>query len=90
MNERQILEELLAVLEANGVAIRSEPLGGSGGGLASLKDRKVFFLDTQAPSAEVAALAAEAVAGLVDIENVYVKPEVRDFIKSEIRGTSEY
>jgi len=33
MNEQDILQELLALLEANGVQIRTEPLGGSGGGL---------------------------------------------------------
>jgi hypothetical protein len=31
MNEQSILEELLALLEANQVKIRREPLGGGGG-----------------------------------------------------------
>ena len=82
MNEQRILEELLALLESNGVAIRDEPLGGNGGGLCAMKGRQIFFVDTQAPSAVVAAMCAEAVPKVVDIEQVYIKPEVRQFIES--------
>ena len=82
MNEQRILEELLALLEANGVAIRDEPLGGNGGGLCAMKGRQIFFVDTQAPSAVVAAMCAQAVPKVVDIEEIYIKPEVRQFIES--------
>ena len=81
MNTQRILEELLALLEASGVTIRNEPLGGSGGGLCTMKGRKLFFVDTQASPAEMAAICAEAVAKAVDIENIYVLPEVREFIE---------
>jgi hypothetical protein len=82
MNEQTILEELLALLEANAVKIRSEPLGGRGGGLAMMKGENMFFVDTEAPSAEVATLCAEAVTKLLDIETIYLRPEVRQFIES--------
>ena len=82
MNEQRILEELLALLEANGVTIRNEPLGGSGGGLCTVKSQRIFFVDTQAQSAEVAVLCAEAVSEMVDIERVYVRPEIRQFIEN--------
>ena len=82
MNEQRILEELLALLEANGVAIRDEPLGGNGGGLCAMKGQQIFFVDTQAPSAVVAAMCAQAVPKVVDIEQIYIKPEVRQFIES--------
>lgn len=75
------MEELLALLEANGVAVRSEPLGGSGGGLCSVKGEKLFFVDTQATSAEMAAICAEAVAKVVDIEGIFIRPEIREFIE---------
>ncbi|MHC4361624.1 MAG: hypothetical protein ACYSTZ_02260 [Planctomycetota bacterium] len=81
MNKQRILEELLALLEANGVAIRSEPLGGSGGGLCTVKGERIFFVDTQATSAEMAATCAEAVAKVVDIEGIYIRPEIREFIE---------
>ena len=82
MNQQRVLDELLALLEANHVAIRREPLGGRGGGLASLKGGHTFFVDTEATSVEVATLCAEAVAKLIDIETVYLRPEIRQFIES--------
>jgi len=82
MNEQSILEELLGLLEKTRTVIRSEPLGGSGGGLCMIKGEPVFFLDTQAQTADSAALCAQAVATLIDIENIYIKPEVRQFIEN--------
>ena len=82
MNEQRILEELLSLLEANNVTIRNEPLDGSGGGLCTVKGQSIFFVDTQAPSADIAAICADAVFKAVDVENVYIKPEVRRFIEN--------
>ncbi|GAF72409.1 unnamed protein product [marine sediment metagenome] len=82
MNEQRISEELLALLEANGVAIRKEPLGGSGGGLCTVKGQAIFFVDTQATSAEVAALCSQAVSKIINIEQIYIKPEIRQFIEN--------
>ena len=81
MEKAIILEQLLALLEANGVTIRREALGGAAGGLCTIKGQKIFFVDTQAPSAEIAALAAQAVLQNVDIETVYIRPKVRQFIE---------
>jgi hypothetical protein len=82
MNEQRIVEELLTLLEANGVTIRNEPLGGSGGGLCTIKGQSIFFVDTQAQSADIAPICAEAVSKVADIEKLYIKPEVRQFIES--------
>lgn len=82
MNKQRIVEELLALLEQSGVTIRSEPLAGSGGGLCTIKGEKIFFVDTQASSAEMAAVCADAVSKVVDIEDIYIKPEVRQFIEN--------
>jgi len=81
MNEQRILEELLSLLEQNSITIRAEALGGSGGGLCTIKGQSIFFVDTQAQSADVAAICAEAVSKVADIEKVYIKPEVRRFIE---------
>jgi hypothetical protein len=83
MNEQRILEELLALLEANGVTIRHEPLAGSAGGLCTVKGQHIFFVDTQSSSADNAAGAAEAVQKTVDIEKVYIRPEIRQFIETK-------
>ena len=82
MNEQRILEELLGLLEGAGVQLRSEPLGGGGGGLCNLKGESIFFVDTQSSSADNATRCAEAVAKMVDIEAVYITPKVREFIES--------
>ena len=82
MNEQNILEELLALLEANGVTIRNEPLGGSGGGLCIIKGQRILFVDTQAPSAVSAAICAEAVPKVVDVEQIYIKQQIRQYIEN--------
>jgi len=89
MNEQRILEELLVLLEANSVTIRDEPLGGSGGGLCTIKGQQILFVDTQAPSAVVAALCAEAMPKVADIEQVYIKPEIRQFIENHSTNIKE-
>ena len=80
MNEQGILEELLALLETNDVTIRNEPLGGSGGGLCTIKGRRVLFVDTEAPSIVTAAICAQSLPKVVDIEQIFIKPQVRQFI----------
>ena len=82
MNEQSILDELLALLEANGVTIRNEPLGGSGGGLCTIKGERIFFADTQASSIVSAAICAEAVSKVVDVEQIFIKPLIRQFIEN--------
>jgi len=89
MNEQGILDELLALLEASSVTIRNEPLGGSGGGLCAIKGEHIFFVDTQATSADSAALCAEAVTKVIDIENVFIKPQVRQFIENNVNVKKE-
>ncbi len=82
MEEQAILEELLALLEQNDIAIRTEPLGGRGGGLCKLKDKTLFFVDSEASTADMAAICAHAVTELLEIESIYIKPQVRDFIEN--------
>jgi hypothetical protein len=83
MNEQTILEELLALLEANDVTIRNEPLAGAAGGLCTIRGEHIFFVDSQSSSADNAAAAADAVRKIVDIESIYLRPEIRQFIESD-------
>ena len=84
MNDQMILEELLALLEAGDIVVRNEPLGGSGGGLCVIKGQRIFFVDTQAAAGTMAAACAEALPQIMDIEQVYIKPEVRQFIEDHV------
>jgi hypothetical protein len=85
MDAGGILDEILSLLESGGVAIRRAAMGGEGSGLCKLRGKDVFFLDVEEPLAEAAAKAAGAVSRSIDIERVYLKPEVRDFI--EVAGS---
>lgn len=81
MEDYRILEELVTLLETAGVTIRREPLGGEGGGICTVKGEHIFFIDTQARSADMADIGAQAVAKIVDTDNIYILPIVRQFIE---------
>ena len=81
MDDQQILDELVSILEISGIQVRSETLGGSGGGLCNLRGWQVVFLDTQASSFDCASACAQAVDRVIDIEQLYIKPQVRQFIE---------
>ena len=81
MHSRQILDELVSLLEQNGIAVRAEPTGGGGAGLCILRDKAIVFIDSSASAAEMAVVCAQAIAKTIDVENVYLKPQIRDFLE---------
>jgi hypothetical protein len=81
MNSQMILEELLNLLESKGIKIRYDTLGGRGGGLCKLKEGDIFFVDTDMRTLDMAAVCAETVSKVIDIEKIYLKPEIREFIE---------
>ncbi|MHC4122844.1 MAG: hypothetical protein ACYSSI_04660 [Planctomycetota bacterium] len=82
MNTQQILEELLGLLEVEGIKVRREPLGGGGGGFCAIKGERTFFVDTQSTATETAVLCAKAITKVADVENIYLRPEIRQFIEN--------
>ncbi len=83
MNSQQILEELIELLEKTDIEIRREPLDG-GGGLCRMKGRTILFLDTHSTSTQNAVLCAEALVKTIDVETIYMKPEIRQFIENNM------
>ncbi len=83
MNQQDILDEIVALLEANGITVRNEPMGGCGGGLCTVRNQPVVFLDTDAPVTERAAVAGRALNSLIDIQNIYLRPETREFVERQ-------
>ena len=81
MDTREITEELVALLEQSGVEIRREAMGGGGGGLCVIKEKKIFFVDTDCALAEMNAICSRAVNELLDIESIYIRPQVRQYIE---------
>jgi len=82
MDAQAILDELVAILEKSHVVVRTEPMGGAAGGLCKVKDRMIFFVDRDASTTDNAVACAQAVRRLVDVESVYLRPGVREFLES--------
>ncbi len=82
MESEAVLAELLALLEHSGVSIRTEPMGGAGGGLCKMKDKEVFFVDAEATTAEMVAICADAVREGIDLEKIYIKPQIRAILEN--------
>ena len=80
MDNKAVLEELLDLLEKNGVKIRKDSRGGGGSGLCKIKGEYLFFLDMDSSSYEVAISCAKAVNEIIDIE---MKGKVFIFEKNE-------
>ena len=86
MDEQQIMDVLLDLLEEYGVQIRREPLGGKGGDICLVGGQKVLFLDTEAPLGERASLCARATGQVINLEEVYLRPQVRNFVHQHLIG----
>ena len=80
------LERLLELLENLGIEVRAERLDGSGGGLCSVRGRRVFFLDLDADSSTHEELAIAALAELPEVDGTYLPPTVRERIEGVRRS----
>ncbi len=82
MNQQQILEELVSILEMNGIQVRDEPLSGQRGGLCTVRGRSIMFLDSDTDAQDNLDVCAEAVGRAINIEELYMKPQVRRYIEA--------
>ncbi|MCE5186120.1 MAG: hypothetical protein LLF76_08365 [Planctomycetaceae bacterium] len=86
MDLAHIIEDLLRILTDHGVSIRQDAMGGGGGGLCDIKGKLVFFYDTDSSSFDAAVSCAYATKQVIqDLEAIYLKPAVRDFIDKYVR-----
>ena len=84
MDDHLILQELIELLESYGIRTRIEALNESNGGLCTINGEKILFLNTYDQSKEQAAVCVDAVLKAIDIEAIYIKPEIRTFIEKRI------
>lgn len=84
MDKSQLLEDMLAILQGHGIEVRSESMGGGGGGLCAFGGKQVYFVDTDAPEVETNAITARTVGEIVDIEEIYLRPQVRELIEHSV------
>jgi hypothetical protein len=81
MTDQEMLQELEIVLEACGIQVRHEMLDGFSGGLCTFKGRCCMFLDACTHPADLARLCAGALMRTIDIDAMYLKPEVRRYLE---------
>ena len=84
MDDRTILDELLTLLSGHQIQIRTESMGGSGTALCKLREKYIFFLDSDASAADSARICAEAVNRLIDVDSIYLKPRIREFLEKNL------
>lgn len=81
MDNQIIAEQLLVFITEQGVEVRKESMGGGGGGLCDIRNKRVFFHDTDSSSFETAVRCSQAIVKLYDdLESIYLKPAIREFI----------
>lgn len=83
MDDTVLLNKLTALLKASEIKIRKEVLEDSCGGLCRIGNERVLFLDSQSLPEEQAVVCARAICEVVDIENIYLLPDVREFIEHQ-------
>lgn len=96
METKRLADELCLLAERLGLTVRREaldpdldgPAGAapSAGGLVRLRGRTMILVDPRRPAEEQAEVLAEALtalsrSGQVDLEGVFVLPELRDYLE---------
>ena len=78
MEVSERLEELVLVAESCGIEIRRTAMGGGGGGMCEIRGVRVLFLDTEAEPETSYERALEGLAGVADLDECYLRPEIRE------------
>ena len=61
--------------------LSTESMDGGAGGLSRILGIIFVFRDKQAPAFDSAVICAQVVAETIDTDNVYLKPQIRDFLE---------
>jgi hypothetical protein len=82
MTQDQLLKELEDLAEKSNIALRYEK-GDFDGGYCVLKAERIIVINKRLASQKRTSILAQALAE-VGIEEVYLKPAVREFIEDEL------
>ncbi|UCE61103.1 MAG: hypothetical protein JSU63_05000 [Phycisphaerales bacterium] len=82
------LEALLDVFARMGTPARKERLGGSGGGLCTIRDQKALFVDLDADTATQVDQTLAALATVPEAEVMYLLPALRERLE-KLKGNPE-
>ena len=83
------LDELISAAEAAGIAIRREQLGGEGGGLCSIRGRRVLFVDTLSDAETRYERTLTALAPLTEMDGRFLRPDVREDLERARRELTD-
>lgn len=72
--------ELIEVAQRIGISVRHAKLGGTGGGMAKVKGTRQLFIDLDAMPEDQLEQTLHALAGLKEIDTVFVRPDVRKLL----------
>ena len=86
MTHDQILKELEDLAEKSNITVRYEK-GDFDGGFCVLKEERIIVVNKRLVVQKRASVLAQALAE-VGIEEVYLKPAVRQFIEDELARTA--
>ena len=82
MTQDQLLKELEELAEKSGISIRFEK-GDFDGGYCILKDERIIVINRRLALQKRTSVLAQALAE-VGIEEIYLKPAVREYIEDEL------
>lgn len=83
----QILKELEELADRSGITIRYEK-GDFDGGYCVLKDERLIVVNRKLAAGKKASVVAQAIAE-VGVEELYLKPAVREFIEEELSKAAQ-
>lgn len=73
-------DEMIDLARRVGITVRHVKLGGSGGGLASVRGVRQLFVDLDADPADQLEQTARALAGLPELQSLFIRPDVRELV----------
>ena len=80
MDSQDLLEHLAELAAQLGISVRRTDLGGSGGGLVSLRGRQILFIDTLADPQDQLERLIPDFARLPNLDQIYIIPELRELL----------
>ena len=81
MGNPTTFDELLDLARRLGVVVRHVHLGGSGGGMVSVKGNRQLFIDLDACAIDQLDQTARAIAAVPGLDGIFVRPDVRQIIE---------
>ena len=77
MTIHQRLDALMDAVARTGISVEKVPMGGEGGGLATLAGRRRLFVDTMADATTAYEITLSAIASIPEVEALQLPEPVR-------------